>query len=440
MQQIQIAKRQINYHHTLKLTYNIKITKTTYTNKQNKKKYTRYKIRIPEELQQLLKDTTQLYFNKKEDNKINFNLSIQNILKENINEGTITIKDTNNNTLLEQDITGNEIPINITPTEDNLINIEYTGEDYYSDTTQTINITIPPTETTTTLTVPETIITKTPTTLTATVTTIDGTPINGGTITFTQGNEAIATATVTDGTATATSTFTQEGDATIVASYTPESTGLSTSSAEATTSIQAPVTQLNIEEVNLTAGETVTLTATVKDQAGNNINGGKVVFKVNGKTIKDANGKVVYAKVVDGVATVEYTVPTTGDNVTITASYSGSKGYNAEKTTVTMNITKEETTLTVTPIETLTPGSDVTLTATLSDNTINTGKIVFKINGKTVKDANGKVIYAKVVNGTVSVDYTLPESYKAGNYTVTATFIASGYDKLVANTTMTVEN
>ena len=70
MQQIQIAKRQINYHHTLKLTYNIKITKTTYTNRQNKKTYTRYKIRIPEEIQQLLQNTTQLYFNTEEDNKI----------------------------------------------------------------------------------------------------------------------------------------------------------------------------------------------------------------------------------------------------------------------------------------------------------------------------------------------------------------------------------
>ena len=81
MQQIQIAKRQINYHHTLKLTYNIKITKTTYTNRQNKKTYTRYKIRIPEEIQQLLKDTTQLYFKKDEDNNIHITTKpVQDIL------------------------------------------------------------------------------------------------------------------------------------------------------------------------------------------------------------------------------------------------------------------------------------------------------------------------------------------------------------------------
>ena len=70
MQTIQIAKRQINYQHTIHLTYKIKITKTTYTNRQNKKTYTRYKIRIPEELQQLLQNTEKLYFNKEEDNNI----------------------------------------------------------------------------------------------------------------------------------------------------------------------------------------------------------------------------------------------------------------------------------------------------------------------------------------------------------------------------------
>jgi len=45
-------------------------------------------------------------------------------------------------------------------------------------------------------------------------------------------------------------------------------------------------------------------------------------------------------------------------------------------------------------------------------------------------DANGKVIYAKVVNNTVSVEYTIPESYKTGNYTITATYKSVDYPKL----------
>ena len=63
---------------------------------------------------------------------------------------------------------------------------------------------------------------------------------------------------------------------------------------------------------------------------------------------------------------------------------------------------------------------------------------MFKVNGKTVRDSNGKVIYAKVVNGTVSVEYTIPENIKAGNYNITVTFTAPGYEKLTDTKTLTV--
>ncbi|MBE6487877.1 MAG: hypothetical protein E7Z86_04120 [Methanosphaera stadtmanae] len=82
----------------------------------------------------------------------------------------------------------------------------------------------------------------------------------------------------------------------------------------------------------------------------------------------------------------------------------------------------------------------VVLKATITDGNklINTGKVAFKINGKTVKDANGKVIYAKVINNTVSMEYALPESYNVGSYNLTAVFIAGGYDKLVDTKTVIV--
>ncbi|RAP52987.1 MAG: hypothetical protein BZ137_07785, partial [Methanosphaera sp. rholeuAM130] len=109
-------------------------------------------------------------------------------------------------------------------------------------------------------------------------------------------------------------------------------------------------------------------------------------------------------------------------------------------------LTSEKTELTVTPKEltltteniTATAGTTTTLTATFNDDTLNTGKVVFKVNGKTVKDENGKVIYAKVVNGQVSVEYTLPESMKAGNYTITAVYTSPNSEKLTAEATLTV--
>ena len=201
-------------------------------------------------------------------------------------------------------------------------------------------------------------------------------------------------------------------------------------STEITINVIEPV--LTVDPVTAVAGDTINITAriTADDETLTGINKGKVTFKVNGKTLKDANGKVIYAKVVDGTATIEnYLVPDdwTKEGTTIQAVYSGSSQcakLTSEKTDMT--ITQKELTLTTEDI-TATAGSTITLTAALSDNTINTGKIVFKINGKTVKDTNGKVIYAKVVNGTVSVEYTLPADMKAKDYNLTATYISSDY-------------
>ena len=66
MQSIEIANREVRYDNQLRLTYKIKITRTIYTNKLTRKKYTRYKIRIPHELQNLLKNYDKLYFYKKD--------------------------------------------------------------------------------------------------------------------------------------------------------------------------------------------------------------------------------------------------------------------------------------------------------------------------------------------------------------------------------------
>ena len=80
----------------------------------------------------------------------------------------------------------------------------------------------------------------------------------------------------------------------------------------------------------------------------------------------------------------------------------------------------------------------LTATITDGDNIINTGKVVLKINGKTVKDANGKLIYAKVTNNQANITYTIPTSYKAKNYTLTATLISNEYDRLTDEKTLSI--
>ena len=197
---------------------------------------------------------------------------------------------------------------------------------------------------------------------------------------------------------------------------------------------------LKVDTTEFVAGSTANIIAGIYfDDKLTNINKGKITFKVNGKTLKDASGKVIYAKVVNGTATIEnYEIPSSWNNdTTIEAVYSGSiqcDSLRSEKTNMT--ITPKALTLETSDI-TATIGSNITLKATLSDNTINTGKMLFKINGKTVKDANGKVIYVKVVNGTASVDYLL-DGYKTGTYTITCIYTSSVYDRMQQNATLTI--
>ena len=200
---------------------------------------------------------------------------------------------------------------------------------------------------------------------------------------------------------------------------------------------------LKVDTTEFTVATKATISASLYlgEDVASDINKGKVVFKVNGKTLKDVNGKVIYAKVVNGTATIaDYEIPEswTKENTTIEAVLTGCTQTGKLKTEKTpINVTTQETTITTTDA-TATAGSTITLNATINSSTQVTGKVVFKVNGKTVKDANGKVIYAKVVNNTVSVEYTLPESMKAGSYNITAVLISSTQDKLEDVKTLTV--
>lgn len=57
---------------------------------------------------------------------------------------------------------------------------------------------------------------------------------------------------------------------------------------------------------------------------------------------------------------------------------------------------------------------------------------------KTVKDLSVKVEYAKLANGTVSVNYTIPESMKAGDYTIAAIYMPTSRDRVDSNAVLAV--
>lgn len=206
-------------------------------------------------------------------------------------------------------------------------------------------------------------------------------------------------------------------------------------------------TTIKVDTINFVAGENATIQAGIYlgDTLVSNLNKGKVTFKVNGKTLKDENGKVIYAKVTNGTAKIEnYAIPDSwiGSNATIQAVYSGSADLESIKSEkVLINVTTATPTITTNDI-TATAGETINLTATVTigDSIIKNGKVIFKINGKTVKDEYGKVIYAKLVDNQVTVEYTLDADMKVQNYTISAVFLANGYDRIEDTKTLTVVN
>ncbi|MDO5825592.1 MAG: Ig-like domain-containing protein [Methanosphaera sp.] len=270
--------------------------------------------------------------------------------------------------------------------------------------------------------------------------------VDSGSVLFKDNNDNLLdNVTLNDGIAKTKVKFSQTGSIIITAVYISDDEVLSDSQNSTTIIIKTRNPILNVDSISALTRDTINITAriTAGDETLTDINKGKVVFKVNGKALKDANGKVIYAKVLNGVATIEnYIVPDdwAKESTLIQVVYSGSaqcKKLTSEKTEIT--IEKTIPTLTTESI-TAKVGETITLTATITggDKSINTGKIVFKINGKSIKDSNGKVIYTKVVNNTVNVEYTLPADMKSKNYNITAVFISSDYDRMEDGKILTV--
>jgi hypothetical protein len=266
----------------------------------------------------------------------------------------------------------------------------------------------------------------------------DGNEVQGGTVTFKDANgKVLGTSEVVDGVASIDVTFSKAVNTTIIAEYANDYTTAVTNN---TLIVRKAETTITINEFTATVGEEVTITATVLDEAGNAVTNGKVVFKVNGKTLKDANGKVIYAKVTDGIATITYTVPEDWIGANITAVYSGSSKYEEASVDTAINMSETAPVLTIEPItDSVTIGTQVTLKASVTgtQTPLNTGKVVFKLNGKTLKDESGKVIYAKVVNGVATIENYIFTDVKAKTYTLSAVLISSELERLEDSTEIT---
>ncbi|MCD7781126.1 MAG: DUF11 domain-containing protein [Methanosphaera sp.] len=136
----------------------------------------------------------------------------------------------------------------------------------------------------------------------------------------------------------------------------------------------------------------INVTARVLDSNGNNVTQGKVIFKINGKTLKDENNNTLYVSVVNGIATLgdyQYEGDLYNDNYTITAVYIGNSIYTEYRISSVINnkIDKENIDISISYLKN--PQNEqfilnITITSKNTSEAITEGNIVVKLNGKTV--------------------------------------------------------
>jgi len=197
---------------------------------------------------------------------------------------------------------------------------------------------------------------------------------------------------------------------------------------------------VKVNDMSIVYGGNVMFTATVTSKSGL-VNEGNVLFKVNGVTLTSSNNKAIYVPVKNGRATLNYTVPASWSktNYTLVAKFRDSANFN-DKLSADAHITmiKRNATLSLT----ITPSGGamddvVTLTAKVHDSIpVNTGLVIFKFHGQTIRDNNGSQVKVLVKNGVASYKFTLPHGISAKDYVISTVYSNIRYNRLDANATL----
>jgi hypothetical protein len=278
-------------------------------------------------------------------------------------------------------------------------------------------------------------------TIVANITEVNGNPVDNGTVLVYENGTLIGTFNVTNGTGNITLPELPTGEHNLTLNYTGTNK-YNPSNTTITTNKPMP-SFITVDPINYGMVEDhVLLNATITDENGNPIDGGIIVFKINGETLKYADGTPIYVNVTNGKAQLDYIIPVSWvkPNMTIGAAYSGTDLYTGSRAiTKKIYIVKRDALVDVTTSElSIKATNTTTLIASVSDKItgklVQTGIVVFKFQGHTLKDENGTTIYANITNGIAKLNYTAPLGISSHNYTITAVYSNKDYNR-AENTT-----
>ena len=174
------------------------------------------------------------------------------------------------------------------------------------------------------------------------------------------------------------------------------------------------------------------------------INDGTAYIMINGKILKDADDEEIIFNVENGqISLTGYEIPSgwLRSDAVMTIVYIGSNIYENATIDTQMNIAKREANIEILSEDvTASIGDTITLQARITDgdNLVTNGKVAFKLNGNSLEDESGTLIYVNVVDGIATLEYTFT-SQAADTYELTAVFENMLYYRAEDSTTLTIE-
>ena len=175
------------------------------------------------------------------------------------------------------------------------------------------------------------------------------------------------------------------------------------------------------------------------------INEGTAYLMINGEILKDTNGDDIIFAVENGqISLIDYQIPTgwLRSDAQMTIVYSGTNIYENVSLTPLMNISKRQAQVEILTTDvTANVGDTVTLQARITDGgeLVTSGKVAFKLNGNSLEDESGKLIYVNVVEGIATLEYTFTGETATGSYELTAVFENMIYYRSTDSTELTIE-
>ena len=281
--------------------------------------------------------------------------------------------------------------------------------------------------------------------VTAKVVDENGKAVNNGTVTFRVNGKTVTdssgktiTAYVNNGVAVAqlptNSSWMKSGNTNkyLTAKYSGDSVYNTNESANATINLTNRTAKLSITSDKIIAhgGDNISITAVVTDE-GQLVNGGSVIFKIAGETVKDAKGNTIKVAVVNGQATLNYSIAigaSAKPNMTVEASYINEKLYNRASNTSKLSVLKADVYFNTT----IAYGKNgkavinVTLRDAFGNLCVLDTNVALKVDGSTFThvDADDGKIYttidvSKVSKGVHTIEYVAGANnrYNAARYT-----------------------